>query len=469
MDKQSKLIFEAYQSRGELVDLLEFVRNRSDTNPKTAFDAFVFKDKNTKKKYTLHQIIMPEDGRLEIFGTTIFDNARNADVDGMIFHSIDQNVHLHGIGDLKWDSSIKDHKFFKEDKLGWEKVQEMIHKAFSMSEKQRQVKEYGMKPETEKTFKDILSNLGESVEAERFEIKNVKLKKDEDLDNYTFDVLDKNINSMYRVYSSYNITLDERENDIYLYEPHLKGSGTHGQMKHSGEMLLATTFGDDFESELRLKRNRIGGNLKDLGKFLSGVPLKELKKYLFVKKLKPKTQEHFGDIFTNLNEGIKAVRAAKLPKVEIMGLWRDEDQFHQGTDEILFKVDSKYYLTREFYEEVPNILVGIYYYADPKFAKQKDGTYKIKHEGEGFYDFMGDRNRLKKWNDRSRQDVINFQHDPKGFALKSYKHGVTSIDPDVVAINDFLLKFTERERQVYMLNIKPKTAEHFGDIMGGLS
>lgn len=329
MDKQSKLIFEAYQSLRELVDLVEFVRNVSNTNSKTRFDAFVFKDKNTKKKYTLHQIVMREDGgEPEIFGTTIFDNARDADVDGMIFHTIDKYVHLHGLGDIKRDSTIKNHKFFDEDKLGWDKVREMIHKAFAMTEKQRRVKEYGMKPETEDKFKDILSNLG---------------------------------------------------------------------------------------------------------------------------------------------EGVKAIRAAKLPKVEIMALWRDEDQYHQGTDELLLKVGNEFFLTREFYEEIPNILVGVYYFVDPKFKKQKDGTYKITHEGENFYDFMGDRNRLKKWTDRSRQEVINFQHDPEQYAQKSYKHGVTSIDPDVVAINDFLLKFNERERQVYLLKIKPKTAEHFGDIMGGLS
>ncbi len=329
MDKESKLIFEAYQSLESLVELVDFSRHISNTNSKTAFDAFIFKDKNNHKRYNLHQIVMQEDNREpEIFGTSIFDNARKSDEDGMLFHSIDKNVHLHGLGDLRKDSSIKNHKFFDEDKLGWEKVREMIHKAFAITEKQRRLKEYGMKPAAEEKFKDILTNLGESI---------------------------------------------------------------------------------------------------------------------------------------------KAIPAAKLPKVELLGLWRDEDEYHQGTDELLLKVGNRFYLTREFYEEMPNILVGIYYFEGPKFKKQKDGTIKITHEGEGFFDFMGDRNRLKKWNDRSRQDVINFQHDPKEFALKSYKHGVTSIDPDVVAINDFILKFTERERQVYMLNIKPKTAEHFGDIMGGLS
>lgn len=328
MDKQSRLIFEVYQSLGELVDLVEFSRNRSKTNSKTAFDAFVFKDKNNKKRYNLHQLVIQEDKREpEIFSTSIFDNARNAEVDGMIFHTIDKNVHLHSIGDLKNDSTVKGHKFFEQDKLGWEKMREMIHKAFAMTEKQRRIKEYGMKPKAEDTFKDILTNLGENV---------------------------------------------------------------------------------------------------------------------------------------------KAIPAGKFPKVELLGLWRDEDEYHQGTDEMLLKVGNEFYLTREFYEEMPNILVGIYYFADPKFRKQKDGTYKISYEGEGFFDFMGDRNRLKKWNDRSRQDVINFQHDPNQFALKSYKHGVTAIDPDVVAINDFILKFTERERKIYMLNLKPKTAEHFGDIMGGL-
>lgn len=328
MDKQSRLIFEAYQSLGSLVDLVEFSRHRSNTNSKTAFDAFLFRDKNNKKRYNLHQVVMQEDDREpEIFGTSIFDNARDSEVDGMIFHTIDKNVHLHGIGDLKVDSSIKNHKFFDEDKLGWEKVREMIEKAFTVTEKQRRIKEYGMKPEAENKFKDILTNLG---------------------------------------------------------------------------------------------------------------------------------------------EGVKAVPAGKFPKVELLGLWRDEDEYHQGTDELLLKVGNKYYLTREFYEEVPNVLVGIYYFADTKFAKQKDGTLKITNEGEGFFDFMGDRNRLKKWNDRSRQDVINFQHDPKEFALKSYKHGVTAIDPDVVAINDFILKFTERERKIYMLNLRPKTTEHFGDIMGNL-
>ena len=480
MDKQSKLIFEAYQSLEELVDLVEFTRNVSNTNSKTRFDAFVFKDKNTKKKYTLHQIVMREDGgEPEIFGTTIFDNARDADVDGMIFHTIDKNVHLHGLGDLRKDSSINhNHKFFDEDKLGWEKVREMIHKAFAMTEKQRRVKEYGMKPETEKTFKDILTNLSEEVENdERFEIKKVKLKQalGGDQDVYTYDILDKLIKTTYRVYSSFDIAVGDRENEIYLLEPHLKGTGTHGQLKHTGQSLLATTYGDDFASELKsipiYKGARSKGvkSLFELGKFLNNIDENYLKQLYFTQALKPKTREHFGDIMIGLSENSKAVPAGKFPKVNIMGLWRDEDEYHQGTDEILFKVSNKYYLTREFYEEVPNVLVGIYYFADTKFAKQKDGTLKITNEGEGFFDFMGDRNRLKKWNDRSRQDVINFQHDPKEFALKSYKHGVTSIDPDVVAINDFLLKFTERERQVYMLKIKPKTAEHFGDIMGGLS
>ena len=467
MDKQSKLIFEAYQSVGELVDLVEFVRNVSNTNSKTKFDAFVFKDKNTKKKYTLHQIVMREDGgEPEIFGTTIFDNARDADVDGMIFHTIDKYVHLHGLGDIKRDSTIKNHKFFDEDLLGWEKVREMVHKAFAMTEKQRRIKEYGMKPDAEDKFKDILSNLGESVEDGRFKLLNVKIK---DGDMYVYDVNDNKDNFTYRIYTIVEHG-EAQESEIYLLEPHLKGSGTHGQMRHSGETPLAITYGMNFESELRLKRNRIGKDLRELGTFLTNnVTLDVLKRHLFVKKLKPKTQEHFGDILVGLSEGIKAVRAGKFPKVELLGLWRDEDEYHQGTDEILFKVGNKYYLTREFYEEVPNVLVGIYYFENTKFKQQKDGTLKITNEGEGFYDFMGDRIRLKNWNNRSRQEIINFQHDPEEFALKSYKHGVTSIDPDMVAINDFLLKFTERERQVYMLNIKPKTAEHFGDIMGGLS
>lgn len=477
MDKESKLIFEAYQSLESLVDLVEFSRNRSN-NTKTAFDAFTFKDKNNHKRYNLHQIVMQEDGREpEIFGTSIFDNARDSEVNGMIFHTIDKNVHLHGIGDLRKDSSIKNHKFFDEDKLGWEKVREMIHKAFAITEKQRRLKEYGMKPETEDTFKDILSNLGESVQSERFEIVEVKYKEalGGDQDVYTFDVLDKNDKSMYRVYSSFDIAVGDRENEIYLLEPHLKGRGTHGQLRHTGQSLLATTYGDDFLNELKsipiYKKNKSGGvkSLVGLGKFLNKVDEEYLKRLYFTQKLKPKTREHFGDIIMGLSENIKAVPAAKLPKVELLGLWRDEDEYHQGTDELLLKVGDKFYFTREFYEDLPNILVGIYYFESPKFKKQKDGTIKITHEGEGFFDFMGGRNNLKKWNERSLQDVINFQHDPKEFALKSYKHGVTSIDPDVVAINDFILKFTERERQVYLLNIKPKTAEHFGDIMGGLS
>lgn len=620
MDKQSELIFESYQSIAELVDLVSFFRHRSNTNSNTSFDAFVFKDKNNKKRYNLHQIVMREDdGKPEIFGTTIFDNARDADVDGMIFHSIDKNVHLHGLGDLRQDSSIKNHKFFDEDKLGWEKVREMVHKAFAMTEKQRRIKEYDMKPETEDRFKDILSNLGESAQNDRFELLKVKIKyrgsayevyvydvkdnKDNctyriytaveggeeqeseiylhephlkgsgthgqmrhsgekllatahgrnfesemrlsrnrigkdlralgtfltnsitladlkrhlfvnklkpktqehfgdillglneniqnkgfeitivkfesqlggDQDVYTFDVLDKNDKSMYRVYSSFDIALGDRENEIYLLEPHLKGKGTHGQLRHSGQFLLATTYGDDFLSELKsipiYKKNRSGGvkSLFALGKFLNKVNKNYLKQLYFTQNLKPKTKEHFGDILLGLNENLKAVPAGKFPKVELLGLWRDEDEFHQGTDELLLKVGDNYYITREFYEEVPNILVGIYYFADPVFYKQADGTYKIKHEGEGFYDFMGDRGRLKRWNERTRQDVIAFQHNPKHFTSKKYKHGITSIDPDVVAINDFLLKFTERERQVYMLKIKPKTAKHFGDIMGGLS
>ena len=219
------------------------------------------------------------------------------------------------------------------------------------------------------------------------------------------------------------------------------------------------------------KNNRYEKDVKNLfalGKFLDSISIKKLKQIYFAQNLKPKTQEHFGDIFTNLSESVKAVKAGKFPKVEMLSLWRDVDQYHQGTDEILFKVGNKYYLTREFYEEMPNVLVAIYYFENTKFKQQKDGTLKITNEGEGFYDFMGDRIRLKNWNNRSRQEVINFQH-PKKFVSKSYQHAVTSIEPDMVAINDFLLKFTERERQVYLLKIKPETAEHFGDIMGGLS
>jgi len=467
MNKQSKLIFESYQSIAELVDLVDFSRDRAMSNSNTCFDVFTFKDKHNKKRYTLHQIVMQEDNRKpEICGTSIFDNARDTDIDGMIFHSIDKNVHLHGLGDLATDSTIKNHKFFKEDLLGWEKMREMVHKAYAMTEKQRSLKEYGMKPDAEDKFKDILSNLGESVQNDnRFKLLNVKIK---DGDMYVYDVKDKEDNCTYRIYTIV-VHGEARESGIYLLEPNLKGSGTHGQMRHSGETSMATTYGMNFESELKLRRNSIGKDLRELGTFLTNnVTLDVLKRHLFVKNLKPKTQEHFGDILVGLSEGIKAVRAGKFPKVEILSLWRDEDQYHQGTDEILFKVRNKYYLTREFYEEMPNVLVGIYYFENTKFKQQKDGTLKITNEGEGFHDFMGDRNRLKKWNDRSRQEVINFQHTKK-FVSKSYQHAVTSIYPDMVAINDFLLKFTERERQVYLLKIKPETAEHFGDIMRGLS
>jgi hypothetical protein len=588
MDKQSKLIFESYQSIAGLVDLINFNRERSLTSPNTCFDVFTFQDKHNKKRYSLHQIVLNEDNRgPEIFGSSIFDNARDTDIDAMIFHSIDKNVQLHALGDLSKDSTIKNHKFFDEDKLGWEKVREMIHKAFAMTEKQRRITEYGMKPDTEDKFKDILSNLGESVQNDRFKLLRVKIK---DKDMYVYDVNDNVDNCTYRIYTVVYGEMAE-ESEIYLLEPHLKGSGTHGQMRHSGETLLAITYGMNFESELRQKRNRIGKDLRELGKFLTNnITLDVLKRHLFVKKLKPKTQEHFGDILINLGEevqserfkilkvkigknfksgwdnfiyevvdkkngsiyrissenynygsieirlspfgadqllatvmygevaedlktipiyknnrylkevkslfalgkfldsisinklkqiyfaqnlqpktqehfgdimvglreSIKAVPAAKFPKVEIMSLWRDQDEYHQGTDEILMKVGDRHYLTREFYEEMPDVLVGIYYFADPKLHKQPDGTYKIKHEGDNVFELMGDREHLAKWNWRARMDVIHVQ-------------GGDSTTYDVVSINDFLLKFTERERRVYMLKIKPNTAEHFGDIMGGLS
>jgi hypothetical protein len=463
MDKQSKLIFESYQSIAELVDLVDFSRSRAMSNSNTCFDVFTFKDKHNKKRYTLHQIVMQEDNRKpEICGTSIFDNARDTDIDGMIFHSIDKNVHLHGLGDLAIDSTIKNHKFFKEDLLGWEKMGEMVHKAYAMTEKQRSLKEYGMKPDAEDKFKDILSNLSEEVQSERFKILKLKIRKNfkSGWDNFTYEVVDKNNGSIYRI--------DSKDYNYGEIEIHLSPFGE--------EQLLATVkygeVAEDLKSIPMYKNNRYEKDVKNLfalGKFLDSISIKKLKQIYFAQNLKPKTQEHFGDIFTNLSESVKAVKAGKFPKVEILSLWRDEDQYHQGTDEILFKVGNKYYLTREFYEEMPNVLVGIYYFENTKFKQQKDGTLKITNEGKGFHDFMGDRNRLKKWNDRSRQEVINFQHDPGEFVSKSYKHAVTSIDPDMVAINDFLLKFTERERQVYLLKIKPKTAEHFGDIMGGLS
>ena len=169
--------------------------------------------------------------------------------------------------------------------------------------------------------KSILNNLKESVDNGRFYISTLQKYHNEDGEAvFDYDVDDRSSKKKYKVIRTiydWAMNEDEVETDIYLYEPEMKGKGTHGQMINSGLTHLTTAMSQDISADIKsglreLKRSRKmygksydssdNGDLIELGKFLDKINNKTLNAYEIKKSMKPETQKHFGDIVVGLNE-----------------------------------------------------------------------------------------------------------------------------------------------------------------------
>ena len=207
-------------------------------------------------------------------------------------------------------------------------LQRELHHAKKYQFGTRMKEEIKLKPKTKKHFGDILGALNEAVENIIFKVTKVTksekyLGNDEDM--YTLRITDKLSKKKYMVKQLIPVwSPHEKETEIYVMQPQLKGTGTHGQMVHTGMQLVATAWGPDIKNEImqNMSHNNLTATphipgmknksrasqqddsaekeLQQLGSFLNNLTVKELDKILHVQKMKPKTREHFGDILTSL-------------------------------------------------------------------------------------------------------------------------------------------------------------------------
>lgn len=153
-------------------------------------------------------------------------------------------------------------------------------------------------------------------------------------------------------------------------------------------------------------------------------------------------------------------------KVEMLGFYRDVDEYEQGSDEFVLKIENNLYRVEQFFTDNFTNLMGIYYFHNPGIKKDQEGKIKVTKPGEHFFEFMNSRNIFKKWVQQSGKELESLKKSSGNYP-KLTKEGI-SMDEDMYLINKFLVDFDERKRRLYLYNLKPKTEKHFGDVLSEL-